>query len=88
MRKFIKYFFPAMIIQAVIIALVLLLRSGELILLPYWLPYAFLPLFIDSPARGSESAAHPIILFSIPAVFYSIIFALIMCVIKREEKLT
>lgn len=86
MRKFIKLFFLALIIQVTIITLIFLLRIGDLILLPYWIPYAFLPLVMNSPERGSESTVHPIILFIIPAVFYSIIFALIMCVIKRTKK--
>lgn len=88
MRKFFNFFFLALIIQVIIITLVFLLRIGDLILLPYWIPYAFLPLVMNSPERGSESTVHPIILFSIPAIFYSIIFALIMYIIKRTKKIS
>lgn len=90
MKIFIKYFVLGIISQVLLVILIILTGLGDLILLPYTIPYEILGAIVTLPKQiGSENSIMiPIVLLCIPAVFYSIIFALIMYVVKRTKKST
>lgn len=82
MKTFFKYFSISLIIQVFVISFSLVCRMGDLLLLPYWIPYALLPP-TEPSQQYNAGILRIIVLFSVPAIFYSLIFSLIAVGVKQ-----
>ena len=89
MKTFIKYFVLGVILQILVVTLIVLTGFGDIILLPYTIPYELLGALITLPDQvgSEESIIIPIIFLCIPSLIYSVIFGLIMYAIKRRRYL-
>ena len=89
MKRFLKYFCIALVIQLVVIGMYALFGVGEFLLIPYWLPYQLLVL-LTNPGRLIDWVQEPLVMYGIPAVFYSVIVALItylICWLRQEPRI-
>lgn len=86
MKKFFKYFSIGLVVQIVVVTTTVLLGLGDLILMPYWIPYEILGAIITLPKQIDEGMISLIILLCLPAIIYAIIFGLVMCAIKKSKK--
>lgn len=89
MKIFLKYFSIAVVFQAIIVILSIFIGLGDLVLLPYWIPCSLFDAIIDIPDNFGQKYGLIgfIFLFSIPGIFYSILFGLLMYAIKRKTSI-
>lgn len=87
MKTFLKHFSIGVVFQVVIVTISIFIGLGDLILLPYWIPLSLFDAIIDIPDNFGQKFGLIgfIFLFSIPGIFYSILFGLIMYVISRMK---
>jgi hypothetical protein len=83
MKSFILSFAIALVLQVILILATLIIGHGDYPLYPYWLPYAFLPLFTSSTEQVGQGLLVLVFLFSLPAIFYSLIFAVIVLGVRE-----
>lgn len=88
MKSFLKYFIIGLVIQIVVVIPIIFLGIGDFVLIPYLIPYEVLGVIFPTSKQIGEGLTSLIILLFIPAVFYSIVFALTMCIIKRPKKIS
>src|SRR5437868_12576150 len=86
MRFFVKYFTVSLVIQMVLLTLWTLTAVGEFIVaFLYLIPLEILSLAIDFSKLGDGKMTF-FCLLSIPAVFYSLLFSVLMLPIRRLWK--
>lgn len=88
MKTFFKYFFTGLGFQVLIVIISILAGLGDLIFLPYWIPLSLFDAVIDIPDDFGQryGLIGFALLCAIPAIFYSSVFALIICALKRAKK--
>jgi len=79
MRTFTKWFFISWILQLIIVPTSMLLRIGEILLIPYWMLAYVVAISLGLPEKGILSL---LVGFGFAAAIFSLLFSFVVVGIK------